>query len=55
MGSSPVDMFLEVTVDNWVHSASYSVNFGAGHKDRPLDYPKGKPAIMEVNISDVAG
>jgi hypothetical protein len=54
MGSSPVDMFLEITVDNWVHSASYSVNFGAGHKDRPLDYPKGKPAIMEVNISDVA-
>ena len=54
MGSSPVDMFLEVTVDNWVHSASYKVNFGCGHKDRPLDYPKGKPAIMEVNISDVA-
>ncbi|MFA5814181.1 MAG: T9SS type A sorting domain-containing protein [Bacteroidales bacterium] len=54
MGSSPVDMFLEITVDNWVHSASYSVNFGAGHKDRPLDRPKGVPAIMEVNISDVA-
>ena len=54
MGSSPVDMFLEVSVDNWVHSASYSVNFGCGHKDRPLDYPAGVPAIMEVNISDVA-
>ncbi len=54
MGSSPVDMFLEVTVDNWVHSATYSVNFGCGHKDRPLDKPKGVPAIMEVNISDVA-
>jgi hypothetical protein len=54
MGSHPVDMFLEVTVDNWVHSASYSVNFGCGHKDRPLDKPAGVPAIMEVNISDVA-
>ncbi len=54
MGSSPVDMFLEISVDNWVHSATYSVNFGAGHKDRPLDRPKGVPAIMEVNISDVA-
>jgi hypothetical protein len=54
MGSHPVDMFLEVSVDNWVHSATYSVNFGCGHKDRPLDYPKGKPAIMEVNVSDVA-
>jgi hypothetical protein len=54
MASSPVDMFLEVTVDNWVHSANYSVNFGAGHKDRPLDRPKGVPALMEVNISDVA-
>ncbi len=54
MGSSPVDMFLEISVDNWIHSASYSVNFGAGHKDRPLDNPKGVPAIMEVNISDVA-
>lgn len=54
MGSSPVDMFLEVSVDNWVHSASYSVNFGCGHKDRPLDKPAGVPAIMQVNISDVA-
>ncbi len=54
MGSSPVDMFLEVSVDDWVHSATFSVNFGCGHKDRPLDYPKGKPAIMSVNISEVA-
>ncbi len=54
MGSHPVDMFLEVSVDNWVHSATYSVNFGCGHKDRPLDKPAGVPAIMEVNISDVA-
>jgi len=54
MGSSPVDMFLEVSVDNWVHSASFSVNFGCGHKDRPLDYPKGKPAILTANISEVA-
>jgi hypothetical protein len=48
------EMYLEVTVDNWVHSASYSVNFGCGHKQRPLDKPKGEPALMEVNISDVA-
>jgi hypothetical protein len=48
------EMYLEVTVDNWVHAASYSVNFGAGHKQRPLDKPKGEPALMEVNISDVA-
>ena len=54
MGSSPVDMFLEVSVDNWVHSATYSVNFGCGHKDRPLDKPAGVPAIMALNISDVA-
>ncbi len=54
MGSHPVDMFLEVSVDNWLHSATYSVNFGCGHKHRPLDKPKGVPAIMELNISDVA-
>jgi hypothetical protein len=48
------EMYLEVSVDNWVHSASYSVNFGCGHKQRPLDKPKGEPALMEVNISDVA-
>jgi len=48
------EMYLEVSVDNWVHSASYKVNFGCGHKQRPLDKPKGEPALMEVNISDVA-
>lgn len=48
------EMYLEVTVDNWVHSAVYTVNFGCGHKQRPLDKPKGEPALMEVNISDVA-
>ncbi len=48
------EMFLEVSVDDWVHSASYSVNFGCGHKQRPLDKPKGEPALLEVNISDVA-
>ena len=48
------EMYLEVSVDDWVHSASYSVNFGCGHKQRPLDKPKGEPALLEVNISDVA-
>jgi hypothetical protein len=48
------EMYLEVTVDNWVHAASYNVNFGCGHKQRPLDKAKGEPALMEVNISDVA-
>jgi hypothetical protein len=54
MAYSVADMFLEITVDNWVHSASYKVNFGCGHKDRPGDKPKGVPAIFEANISDVA-
>jgi len=48
------EMYLEVSVDNWVHSAVYLVNFDCGHKQRPLDKPKGEPALMEVNISDVA-
>ncbi len=48
------EMYLEVSVDNWVHSAVYTVNFGCGHKQRPLDKPKGEPALLEVNISDVA-
>jgi len=47
-------MWLEITTDNWVHSANYNVNFGCGHKDRPQDKPKGVPAIFEANISDVA-
>lgn len=48
------EMYLEVSVDGWVHSAAYKVNFGCGHKQRPLDKPKGEPALLEVNISDVA-
>ncbi len=48
------EMWLEVSVDDWVHAAAYSVNFGCGHKQRPLDKPKGEPALLEVNISDVA-
>jgi len=54
MAYSVADMFLEITVDDWVHSATYNVNFGCGHKDRPGDKPKGVPAIFEANISDVA-
>lgn len=54
MAYSVADMWLEVSVDNWVHSANYKVNFGCGHKDRPADKPKGEPALLEVNISDVA-
>ncbi len=54
MAYSVADMFLEISVDDWVHSASYKVNFGCGHKDRPQDKPKGVPAIFEANISDVA-
>jgi hypothetical protein len=46
-------MWLEISVDNWVHSATVNVNFGCGHKDRPLDKPKGEPALFEANISDV--
>lgn len=51
---SIVHMWLEVSVDNWHHSASYNVNFGCGHRDRPMDKPKGAPALLEMNISDVA-
>jgi len=54
MAYSVAHMWLEVSVDNWVHSAQYNVNFGCGHKDRPLDKPKGEPALYEGNISDVA-
>ncbi len=54
MSYSVANMWLEITVDDWVHSAVYSVNFGCGHKDRPDDKPKGVPAIFEANISDVA-
>jgi hypothetical protein len=54
MAYSVADMFLEVSVDDWVHSATYSTNFGCGHKDRPLDKAPGQPALFQVNISDVA-
>ena len=47
------DMLLEVTVDNWVHSAVYDAGFGLGHKGRPNVQP-GKPGIFEANITDVA-
>jgi hypothetical protein len=54
MAYSVADMFLEITVDDWVHSATYSTAFGCGHKDRPLDKPKGEPALFQANITDVA-
>ncbi|HBB91290.1 MAG TPA: hypothetical protein DC042_06140 [Bacteroidales bacterium] len=47
-------MLLEVSVDNWVHSAQYDVSFGVKHKGRPNNTTPGKPAIYEANISDVA-
>lgn len=52
--SSGWDMLLEVSVDNWVHSAQFDVGFGCGHKGRPDKTVPGKPAIFEANISDVA-
>lgn len=48
------DMLLEVSVDNWVHSASIDVGFGCGHKGRPNNTAPGVPAIFEANISDLA-
>jgi hypothetical protein len=53
MAYSVAHMWLEISVDNWVHSATVNVNFGCGHKDRPMDKPKGEPALFEANISDV--
>jgi len=47
-------MLLEVSVDNWVHSASLDVGFGCGHKGRPNNTAPGIPAIFEANISDLA-
>ncbi len=47
-------MLLEVSVDNWVHSAQYDVSFGVKHKGRPNNTTPGRPAIFEANISDVA-
>jgi len=54
MSYSVARMTVEVTVDDWVHSSVYNVNFGCGHKDRPRDKAPGKPALLELNISDVA-
>jgi hypothetical protein len=54
MAYSVAHMWLEVTVDNWVHSAAYTTAFGAGHKDRPGDKAPGEPALFQANISDVA-
>lgn len=47
-------MLMEVSVDNWVHSAQYDVSFGVNHKGRPDKTTPGKPAIFQANISDVA-
>lgn len=47
-------MLMEVTVDNWLHSARYDVSFGVNHKGRPDKTTPGKPAIFQANISDVA-
>ena len=45
---------IEVSVDDWVHIATYSAREGCGHKERPLDANAGEAVIFEVNISDVA-
>jgi len=47
-------MLLEVSVDNWVHSAQYDAGFGMGWKARPNFNTPGTPAIFQANISDVA-
>jgi len=47
-------MLLEVSTDNWVHSAQYDVSFGVKHKGRPNNTSPGKPTIYEANITDVA-
>ena len=52
--NSTWQMLMEVTVDNWVHSAVYDVSFGVEHKGRPDKTQPGKPAIYQANISDVA-
>jgi hypothetical protein len=54
MAYSVADMFLEISVDDWVHSASYRTNMGCAHKDRPMDKAPGEPALFQANISDVA-
>ena len=52
--ASAWDMLLEVSVDDWVHSAQFDVGFGCGHKGRPDKTIPGKPAIFEANISQIA-
>ena len=52
--SSGWDMLLEISIDNWVHSAQFDVGFGCGHKGRPDKTVPGKPAIFEANISEIA-
>ncbi len=52
--SSGWQMLLEVSIDNWVHSAQFDVGFGCGHKGRPNNTAPGVPAIFEANISDIA-
>ena len=52
--SSGWKMLLEVSIDNWVHSAAFDVGFGCGHKGRPNNTAPGVPAIFEANISDIA-
>jgi hypothetical protein len=47
-------MLLEVSTDNWVHSATFDVGFGCLHKGRPNNTMPGIPAVYEGNISEVA-
>jgi hypothetical protein len=53
-GHTSWEMLLEVSTDNWVHSAQYDVSFAVEHKGRPNNTTPGKPAIYQANISDVA-
>ncbi|MFH0761963.1 MAG: T9SS type A sorting domain-containing protein [Bacteroidota bacterium] len=54
MAYSQCNMYLEISTDNWAHSARYDVSFGCSHKDRPLDMAPGVPALYQANITDVA-
>ena len=51
---SVASMALEVSIDDWVHVATYDTSEGAGHKDRPLDAKPGQAVMFQANISDVA-
>lgn len=53
MAYDHASMSLEISVDDWARQAVINVNFGCGHKDRPLDKPPGEPALFVANISDV--